>query len=269
MPRAKVHVDRRTSKPIESFCSPLLPYLGPEQEVLDVGCGPGDISIGIAWRVASVIGVDLNQDRIDEARSLAMGEGITNADFQRGDAENLEFPEDRFDLTFSSALLGWMRNPVRCLGEQRRVTRPGGSVAARCGSWSMEKRYPACPSFGAAMVALFETYDWEDHFYHSSVFLRLHELFGEAGLLDIRIEVFTPPLGCVYPGSAGFEERYAMAKRILARSEPHRRRFDELVTRGALAPGLLEQAEAENETWHRHPHAFAMAPSIFAVGRAP
>ena len=110
-----------------------LPHLRPDMTILDVGCGPGTITADIARLVAPgrAIGVDLEPAVLDQARQHAAELGVTNIDFQLGDGYALDFPDESFDLTHAHMVLHHVTDPVAVLAEMRRVTRPGGIVAAR------------------------------------------------------------------------------------------------------------------------------------------
>ena len=71
----------------ESHAAFLLPHLSPGLRLLDFGCGPGAISMGLAEAVApgEMYGVDMDASLIDLARSAALSRGCDNAIFQVGD----------------------------------------------------------------------------------------------------------------------------------------------------------------------------------------
>jgi ubiquinone/menaquinone biosynthesis C-methylase UbiE len=115
-----------------AMCAPfLLPHLRPGLTALDVGCGPGSMTIELAQHVApaEVIGVDLEISQFERARAAAAERGVRNIQFKQGDAYELPFPDASFDLVFSHAILSHLREPARALAEMRRVLRPGGLVA--------------------------------------------------------------------------------------------------------------------------------------------
>ncbi|KAG0367893.1 putative ubiE/COQ5 methyltransferase [Gamsiella multidivaricata] len=111
----------------------LVPYLKPEMTILDVGCGPGSISVDIAKLVphGRVIGVEYTAEPLEQARAFAAKEGVTNAEFRIGDIHALEFPDNTFDVVHAHQVLQHVADPVQALREMCRVTKPGGIVAAR------------------------------------------------------------------------------------------------------------------------------------------
>jgi SAM-dependent methyltransferase len=110
-----------------------LAYLRPGMRVLDCGCGPGSITVGLAQAVApgDVIGIDVEPAQVERARALAAERGIENVRFERGDIYRLPFPDGSFDAVFEHALLVHLREPLAALREMRRVLAPGGLVGAR------------------------------------------------------------------------------------------------------------------------------------------
>ena len=99
--------------------------------VLDVGCGPGTITVGLARRAREVIGVDASAEMVDSARRLAADEGIGNASFEVGSAYDLPYADSSFDVVYAHQVMQHLADPVRALREARRVLRPGGLVAVR------------------------------------------------------------------------------------------------------------------------------------------
>lgn len=120
----------------------LLPHLTPGQRVLDVGCGPGTITLDLAERVAAttgadpageVIGIDSVADVITAAQANQAERGADPArvSFRVGDVYALDFPDASFDVVFAHQVLQHLSDPVAALREMRRVCRPDGWVAAR------------------------------------------------------------------------------------------------------------------------------------------
>jgi ubiquinone/menaquinone biosynthesis C-methylase UbiE len=84
----------------ENSAAYLLPRLAPGQSLLDVGCGPGTITIDLARRVAPgrVIGMDAVDEPLIAARADAAAAGLETVAFEVGDAYALEFEAERFDV---------------------------------------------------------------------------------------------------------------------------------------------------------------------------
>ena len=127
----------------------LTPRLSPGISVLDCGCGPGPITLGLARAVApgAAVGIDIEPTMIDRANALAAGSGLDNLSFQVADIYDLPFDDDSFDLVFSSAVTEHLSDPVRALRELRRVTRTGGITAVIRTDWTFPFIVPDCPEF--------------------------------------------------------------------------------------------------------------------------
>ena len=111
----------------------LLPHLKPGMRLLDLGCGPGTISVGLADAVApgQLIGVDMEPTQVEMASAAAKAGGHDNATFQTGDATDLPFDDATFDVAFCHALLNHAPDTQAVLAEVKRVLKPGGLFAAR------------------------------------------------------------------------------------------------------------------------------------------
>ncbi|GAA6012484.1 hypothetical protein JCM10207_007106 [Rhodosporidiobolus poonsookiae] len=111
----------------------LLPHLLPRDSLLDVGCGPGTITVSFAPRVARVVGVEhpsAGQAVLDEAQQLAREQGVEDkVSFQLADAFHLPFPDDSFDVVYCHQVLQHVPDPATLLREMRRVSKR--LVAAR------------------------------------------------------------------------------------------------------------------------------------------
>jgi ubiquinone/menaquinone biosynthesis C-methylase UbiE len=130
-PRLSQDYADRTAERQAAF---LLPYLRPGMDLLDVGCGPGTITLGLAQEVAPgrVTGVDHDAAEIESARALAAEQGISNVTFQMGNALALAFQDSVFDAAFENNLFVHLsENAGQAAREVYRVLKPGGLFGAR------------------------------------------------------------------------------------------------------------------------------------------
>jgi SAM-dependent methyltransferase len=125
----------------------LLPHLRPGQSLLDIGCGPGTITMDLAERVAPgrTTAVEVTAAALDLARAEAGRRGVTTVDFAVADVHALDFPDDTFDVVHAHQVLQHVADPVRALREMRRVCRPGGVVAVRDADYAGFVWYPPLP----------------------------------------------------------------------------------------------------------------------------
>ncbi|KAI0867447.1 S-adenosyl-L-methionine-dependent methyltransferase [Hypoxylon argillaceum] len=97
--------------------------------VLDVGCGPGDLTAQIREIVGedgSVVGIDPSKERITIAVDERAG---PNLSFRVGRAEDLsQFPSSSFDAVFVNSTLHWVQDQPTAIMEFSRVLRPGGRL---------------------------------------------------------------------------------------------------------------------------------------------
>ena len=117
----------------ERCCEFFRPHVRADSEILDCGCGPGTVTVGLAaWAPEGrTVGIDIAEAQLEGARALAGQLGRENVSFQQGDAFGLPFPDESFDVVFSQALFCHMPNPQKAFDEMMRVLRPGGVVAIR------------------------------------------------------------------------------------------------------------------------------------------
>jgi len=128
----------------ENSAAYLLPRLRPDARVLDVGCGPGTITVGLAERVPDgvVVGVDAEPVIVDQARSAPGAAERANLTFEIGDVYHLAFDDASFDVVHAHQVLQHLSDPVAALAEMARVCRPGGIVAARDSDYAAKTWYP-------------------------------------------------------------------------------------------------------------------------------
>jgi ubiquinone/menaquinone biosynthesis C-methylase UbiE len=124
----------------------LLPHLTSGASLLDIGSGPGTITADLAALVAPgiVTALEMNADALALTRTELDARGVS-AHLVVGDVHRLDFDDDSFDVVHAHQVLQHVVDPVKALTEMRRVTRPGGIVAARDGDYAAFTWYPQIP----------------------------------------------------------------------------------------------------------------------------
>lgn len=119
------------SRTATNTCQYFLPLLKPDFEVLDVGCGPGSITTTVAPLVPQgrIVGVDSGEKAIQAASERS--DLPSNCSFRVGNAMDLPYEADSFDVVYTSQLLCHLPDPVGAMTEFRRVCKVGGFVACR------------------------------------------------------------------------------------------------------------------------------------------
>jgi SAM-dependent methyltransferase len=152
----------------------------PGQRVLDVGCGPGALTAELVGRVgaASVSAVDPSEPFVAAAKARQ-----PDVDVRRAAAEDLPFEDDVFDAAIAQLVVHFMKDPVAGLGEMKRVTVPGGVVAA-CVWDHAGERTPLTPFWQAALELDPGAHDESD--LAGAREGHLGELFRAAGLASVE-----------------------------------------------------------------------------------
>lgn len=102
--------------------------VGPDDEVLDVACGPGLVACAVAPHARHVTGIDLTPAMIEKARALQAERGLANLEWLLGDVMPLPFPDARFSVVLTRYSFHHFLDPRAVLAEMVRVCRPGGRV---------------------------------------------------------------------------------------------------------------------------------------------
>ena len=117
----------------ETHAKHLLPYLRRGLRILDFGCGPGTISVGLAKAVdpGELHGVDMEASQINLVRAIAQERRQENTIFHLGDVTALPFEDGFFDVAHCHNVLMHVPDTQAVLTEVRRVLKPGGIIACR------------------------------------------------------------------------------------------------------------------------------------------
>jgi ubiquinone/menaquinone biosynthesis C-methylase UbiE len=108
----------------------LVPRLTASARLLDVGCGVGSITIGLAGEVRSAVGLDLCAAGLEPAVAHLQAESISNVRFVAGDGARLPFSTESFDAVLMHSVLEAADDPASLVREALRVLVPGGLLAA-------------------------------------------------------------------------------------------------------------------------------------------
>lgn len=142
----RVIVDSYRRRTAETCAAFLLPRLRPDAEVLDLGCGPGTITLGLAQRAGQVVGLDFSEAMVEQARELATDSGASNITFDVGSAYELPYSDGSFDVVYAHQVMQHLADPVRAVREAHRVLRPGGLVAVRDSDYETMVHAPVEPA---------------------------------------------------------------------------------------------------------------------------
>jgi ubiquinone/menaquinone biosynthesis C-methylase UbiE len=143
--------------------------------VLDVGCGTGFATEGLLERTERVHGLDQSTHQLEKAETKFGKRGPVR--FYRGDAERLPFPDDSFDVVWSSGSIEYWPDPVETLRECRRVAKPNGTVLI------VGPNYPKSTLFQKLADSIMLFYDESE----------ADRMFREAGFDQFEHHLMGPP----------------------------------------------------------------------------
>ena len=125
----------------------LLPHLRPGMSVLDVGFGPGSITLDLAEVVAPgrVVGIENTDVPIRAAQDNATARGDHRTEFVRADVMAMPFEDNSFDVVHAHQVLQHLADPVGALRDMARVCKPGGLIAVRDADYAAMSWYPELP----------------------------------------------------------------------------------------------------------------------------
>ena len=155
---------------------------GPEDTVLDVACGGGNVVCAFARVVRHVTGIDLTPAMLDRARALQRERSLANVSWRQGDVVPLPFPDDAFTIAASRYAFHHFLDPRAALAEMARVTAPGGTVMV------VDADAPADPAKAAEFNRMERLRD-PSHA-RAMPMDELRDLFGEVGLPAPRVTTY-------------------------------------------------------------------------------
>jgi phosphatidylethanolamine/phosphatidyl-N-methylethanolamine N-methyltransferase len=97
------------------------------QKILEVGVGTG-LTLPIYPTDCHVVGIDLSESMLKEARELIAEQGIKNTEVRYMDATKIDYPDNHFDGVLGNLFISATSRPVEALFEMKRVCKPGGMI---------------------------------------------------------------------------------------------------------------------------------------------
>ena len=153
--------DTHSWRTVKNSANYVIPLIKPNFKILDVGCGPGSITIDFAKNYlsspetnnngsggggggGSIIGIEPTQELIDIANEnkLKLVPNLTNISFQIGSIYELPFDDNTFDLVHAHQVIIHLQDPIKALKELKRVTKPEGFVCIRDADLESSIVYP-------------------------------------------------------------------------------------------------------------------------------
>ncbi len=247
---------RRTAEKNAAF---FLPHLNPGMALLDAGCGPGSITLGLAEAVApgEVIGVDISSSSLESAAKLATERGITNVRFEEHPIYALPFEAGSFDAVFVHAVLQHLDEPEKALSELFRVMKPGAVIGLADADFDGAIIWPEDPLLGRSTEIMSGIRLSGD----PRIGKRLRALLAGTGFVNAVGSVVASAEGdaMAVAMNGGFWANYYAQEPFIAYAE-------------ALGISTTVEMLAVSEAWKRwgqHPGAFAARFWCQAVGFKP
>ncbi len=236
----------------------LLPHLRPGMSVLDVGCGPGSITLDLAESVApgKVVGIENTEVPIREAEKNAAARGDHRTEFLQGDVMAMPFEDNSFDVVHAHQVIQHLADPVGALREMRRVCKPGGFIAVRESDYAAMSWYPELPELDQWRT-LYRAIARSNHA-EPDAGRYLRRWFRAAGLTDLTVT------------TSNFT--YSSPDQCRAWGESQARRVDGATFRSQAAQHGFSDAQITAivdawRAWGLDPDAFFLIPNTEVLAR--
>ncbi|MBV8177396.1 MAG: methyltransferase domain-containing protein [Mycobacterium sp.] len=218
--------------------------LRPGMRVLDVGCGPGDVSFiaaGLVGSTGSVLGVDAAPEMVELARSRAAEKGLSAVQFTQAAVDAITVDEP-VDAVVGRLILMHLPDPAAALRHLSALVRPGGVIAFSENDITGARSIPEIRLFNqvtAGIARAFEAMGLSPQFGNT-----LHTTFADAGLGAPHLTLGTPI------GTAAETKILAYAAEVWRLVAPIAQRMgfaiDELDDIDSFVPRFRQEALAVN-----------------------
>ena len=245
----------------ETHAGHLLPHLRPGLHVLDFGCGPGTISVGLAKAVhpGEFHGVDMEESQIVRAREIAQFRRQDKAVFHVGDVTALEFEDGFFDVAHCHNLLMHVPDTHAVLTEVKRVLKPGGLIACREMICESSFTQPDFGVIGKSWDMFQDLLQADDGHPQMGRELKGHIL--AAGFENVRstnsFDIYSAPADVAFIHS--FAKQWFLAPEIV----------EAAIKYGAATPELCAEMGAAYDRWKDHPGAMCALAFGEAIANRP
>jgi ubiquinone/menaquinone biosynthesis C-methylase UbiE len=235
-----------------------LPYVKTGMTLLDCGCGPGSLTVGLAQAVGPgmVVGIDCEPGVIARAKALGQAHAVPNVVFHVADVCALPFATGAFDAVFAHTLLQHLRQPVAALRAMHRVLRPGGVAGIRTIDVGGQLLAPPMPELEAYFT--FKERVWQQHGSARRLGRHLRSVLRQAGFGHVEASA---SYDCY--GTAAAVEAFAQSESERIATTPA---FDAAIAAGWIDRATLDTMRAAWQRWAKHPDAFYAMALCEAVG---
>ena len=245
----------------ETHAKHLLPYLRPGLRILDFGCGPGTISVGLAKAVdpGELHGVDMEESQIELARAVAQERRQENAIFHLGDVTELPFEDGFFDVAHCHNVLIHVPDTRAVLTEVRRVLKPGGLIACRELICESSSTHPDFGVMGKSWGMFQDLLAADDG--HPQIGKELKGHIMKAGFENVRattsFDAYSTPSDVAF--IYAFANQWFLSPEIT----------EAAIKYGASTRELCDRIRAAYDRWREHPGALCLLAFGEAVANKP
>jgi len=237
----------------------LVPHLRPGMSVIDCGCGPGSITVGLAEIVApgQVVGIDLEPRQVETARGVAAERGTSNLRFEQASVYELPFPDGSFDVAVAHFVIEHVREPVRALREIRRVLKPNGIAAIKdpyYPAFTFRPRIPTIVRFEELMTKVRAHHGASDAYAAD-----LRAVLMEAGFARTEAEAGTETV-------AGSANRPALLTFVMQHQLRERAFSDTVLEQGWASEAELDRLAEDVAALSERTDVFGFAVYVQALG---
>jgi len=221
----------------------------PGARCLDVGCGGGDVSFELARVVGptgQIVGIDLDEAKLDMARSEAAEQGLINVSFEARDVTAWE-PDSPFDFVYARFLLTHLADPAALLAAVCRHLRPDGMVVVEDIDYRGHFSEPECPALSRAVQLYTDAVQRRGA--DPNIGPRLPGLLRSAGLHEVQMNL-------VHPAAllGGIKDLVAVTAQMIA---------DTAIADGSATAEEMRRTVDELFAFARDPETVLAGPRIF------